>query len=49
MEETIAGCFSAHGMKYFQFGPSVWPPSCCRHASCPSRRPTLTGGIFSFM
>src|SRR3954447_19166926 len=24
-------CFrnvSAHGMKYFQFGPSVWPPSC---------------------
>src|SRR5206468_11193839 len=38
---------SAHGMKYFQFGPSVWPPSCCRHASCPSRRSTLTPGIFS--
>jgi hypothetical protein len=19
---------SAHGMKYFQLGPSVWPPSC---------------------
>ena len=24
---------SAQGMKCFQFGPSVWPPSCCRHAS----------------
>ena len=40
---------SAHGMKYFQFGPSVWPPSCWRHASWPSSRLTLTAGIFSFM
>ncbi len=29
---------SAHGMKYFQFGPSVCPPSCCRQASCPSSK-----------
>ena len=29
-------------MKYFQFGPSVWPPSCWRHASWPSSSPTLT-------
>ena len=26
-------------MKYFQLGPSVWPPSCCRQAGWPSRRP----------
>ena len=38
---------SAHGMKYFQFGASVCPPSCWRQASCPSSRPTLTAGIFS--
>src|SRR5258708_12686947 len=31
-------------MKYFQFGPSVCPPSCCRHASCPSSNPAFTGG-----
>ncbi len=29
-------------MKYFQFGPSVCPPSCWRHASWPSSRPTFT-------
>ncbi len=28
---------SAHWMKYFMFGASVWPPSCCRHASSPSQ------------
>ena len=45
-------CFrnlSAHGMKYFQFGPSVWPPSCWRQASWPSSRPTFTAGIFSVL
>jgi len=40
---------SAQGMKYFQFGPSVWPPSCWRHASCPSSSPTFTPGIFSVL
>ena len=34
----------AQGMKYFQFGASVCPPSCCRHASSPSRSPTFTAG-----
>src|SRR5487761_1368678 len=24
---------SAQAIKYFTFGASVWPPSCCRHAS----------------
>ena len=33
---------SAHGRKYFQFGASVCPPSCCRQASWPSSRPTFT-------
>ena len=45
-------CFrnlSAQGMKYFQFGPSVWPPSCCRQASCPSSMLTFTAGIFSVL
>ena len=27
---------SAHWMNYFMLGASVWPPSCCRHASWPS-------------
>ena len=52
LEVTDDACFrnlSAQGMKYFQFGPSVWPPSCCRHASWPSSNPTFTAGIFSFM
>ena len=47
-----AVCFRnlfAHGMKYFQFGPSVCPPSCWRHASWPSSRLTFTAGIFSFV
>jgi hypothetical protein len=38
---------SAHSMKYFMFGASVWPPSCCRHASCPSSSPWFTAGIFA--
>ena len=42
-------CRSAQGMKYFQFGPSVCPPSCWRQASWPSSRPTFTGGIFSVL
>jgi len=40
--------FPAHGMKYLKFGASVWPPSCCRHASSPSNISVFTGGIFSF-
>src|SRR6516225_2881541 len=28
-------------MKYFQFGPSVWPPSCCRQASSPAAQPVF--------
>src|SRR4051812_44273767 len=40
---------SAQGMKYFQFGPSVCPPSCWRQASWPSRRPAFTAGIFSVL
>src|SRR6185436_13357126 len=40
---------SAHGMKYFQFGPSVCPPSCWRQASWPSSSETLTAGISSFV
>ena len=38
---------SAHGMKYFQFGPSVCPPSCWRQANWPLSSPSNTGGIFS--
>ena len=38
---------SAQAIKYFQLGPSVWPPSCWRQASWPSSRPSFTGGIFS--
>ena len=38
---------SAHWMKYFIFGASVWPPSCCRQASWPSSSPWLTAGIFA--
>jgi hypothetical protein len=26
---------SAHWMKYFMLGASVWPPSCCRHGKLP--------------
>ena len=38
---------SAHSMKYFMFGASVCPPSCCRHASFPSSSPVFIGGIFA--
>jgi hypothetical protein len=38
---------SAHWMKYFTLGASVWPPSCWRHASSPSSKLTFTAGIFS--
>ena len=37
----------AHSMKYFMFGPSVWPPACWRQASSPSSSPVRTGGICS--
>ena len=43
------GARLAQGMKCFQFGPSVWPPSCCRHARWPSSRPAFTAGIFSLV
>lgn len=35
----------AQGTKYFQLGPSVWPPSCWRQASRPLSKPELTGGM----
>ena len=36
---------SAQIRKCFQLGPSVWPPSCWRHARWPPSRSTFTAGI----